>query len=54
MIKRLGKKTELVTFQQDYERAAQIRDRIKELRRYASDDQLRPSAEGGQEFIFSK
>jgi len=54
MIKRLGKKTELVAFQQDYERTVQIRDRIKELRRYASDDQLRSSAEGGQEFTFSK
>jgi hypothetical protein len=54
MVRRLEKEMKLVASRQEYERAAQIRDRIKELRRYASDDQIRPSAEGGQEFTFSK
>lgn len=54
MVKRLEEEMKLVASRQEYERAAQIRDRIKELRRYASDEPLRPSAEGDQEFTLSK
>jgi len=54
MIKRLEKEMKLVASRQEYERAAQIRDRIKELKRYESDDQVHPSAEGNREFTLSK
>jgi len=54
MIKRLQKEMKLVAGRQEYERAAQIRDRIKELEKYASENQFQPSAEGGQEFKLSK
>lgn len=54
MVERLEEEMKLVVSRQEYERAAQIRDRIKELRRYASSEQLRPSAEGDQEFTLSK
>jgi hypothetical protein len=52
MIAHLQKEMALVAGRQEYERAAQIRDRIKELRGYESDDssKLQTSGEGDQEF----
>lgn len=50
MIKNLDKEMKLTASHHEYERAAQIRDRIKELEKYISDSQLRPSPEGDQEF----
>jgi len=54
MTSQLEKEMALVTSRQEYERAAQIRDRIKELKRYSSDDQFSPSVEGDQEFKLGK
>lgn len=54
MIKQLEKEMELVASRREYERAAQIRDRIKELERYVSDKDFSTSAEGDQEFKLSK
>ena len=54
MIKQLEKEMELVASCREYERAAQIRDRIKELERYASDQDFSTSAEGDQEFKLNK
>ncbi len=50
MIKNLEKEMKLTASHQEYERAAQIRDRIKELDKYISDSQLHTSPEGDQEF----
>ena len=52
MVKRLEEEMDLVALRREYERAAQIRDRIKELNKYVSDI-LRPSSEGDQEFYFT-
>lgn len=54
MIKQLEKEMKLVASRQEYERAAQIRDRIKELQRYASEERFSFSIEGDQEFKLSK
>ncbi len=54
MIKQLKKEMELVASRQEYERAAQIRDRIKELESYAWGNEFQPSSEGDQEFNLSK
>lgn len=54
MIKRLEKEMKLVASRQEYERAAQIRDRIKELEKYISENQFVPSSEGDQEFTLNK
>ena len=51
MVAVLEKEVETVTKRQEFERAAQIRDRIAELRRYAAEVELpKPSQEGGREF----
>lgn len=52
MIAHLQKEMDLVAGRQEYERAAQIRDRIKELRGYESDtsSQIHTSGEGDREF----
>lgn len=54
MIKNLKKEMELVADREEYERAAQIRDRIKELGKYAYNSHFHPSAEGDQEFTLSE
>lgn len=50
MIHNLKKEMELTASRKEYERAAQIRDRIKELEQLASDGKLFFSKEGDQEF----
>jgi alpha-amylase/alpha-mannosidase (GH57 family) len=54
MIKRLEKEMKLVASRLEYERAAQVRDRINELKKYISDDKFRPSTEGSKEFNLNK
>jgi UvrB/uvrC motif len=51
MVKRLEDEMKLTASRQEFERAAQIRDRIAELKRYAADvDAPKASAEGGAEW----
>jgi len=50
MINRLKKEMKLVASRQEFERAAQVRDRIKELAKYSSEEKFRPSSEGDKEF----
>lgn len=51
MVSRLEKEMKLIVARQEFERAAQIRDRITELKRYAADvSQPSAAAEGGAEW----
>ena len=51
MVDQLAHEMELVASRQEYERAAQVRDRIAELKKYMSDsDTPQPSAHGTKEF----
>ena len=51
MIDRLKQEMDLVAGQQEYERAAQVRDRIRELTKYMSDNETaQPTAWGDKEF----
>lgn len=54
MIKNLREEMKLVAGREEYERAAQIRDRIRELGKYAHNGHFHPSAEGDQEFTLNK
>jgi hypothetical protein len=54
MIRQLKKEMKLVASRQEFERAAQIRDRIRELRKYTSEEDFYLSAEGNQEFTLKK
>ncbi|KKQ96861.1 MAG: Alpha-amylase/alpha-mannosidase [Parcubacteria group bacterium GW2011_GWC2_39_11] len=54
MVNRLKKEMKLVANRQEYERAAQVRDRIKELKKYSSEEKLEPSSEGNKEFNLNK
>lgn len=51
MVKKLEEEMKAVAAREEYERAAQIRDRIAELRRYAADISVpKPSSEGDKEW----
>lgn len=51
MVQKLQSELQLIVARQEFERAAQLRDRIAELRRYAADvASLTASAEGGREW----
>ncbi len=54
MINQLRKEIKTVANKQEFERAAQLRDRVNELKRYASDQKLQLVDEGNQEFYLHK